>query len=180
MRVYLPYNLVRGEKNTLYKIEAYFWNFVDRDYRRVLLVKKARKAGKEPEREEAPRSGRILPRLQDGASQVRELSQMLRSLENRVSSIENTLRLHATQSLLAFPVGARLGGEEAEQLFAYRLLKSLVPSLKAPLYSVTYEALEVRVSQDSLELGDKALSLLYKIDSGVRREMERLFLKRAT
>lgn len=179
MLVYLPYNLVRGGKNTLYKIEAYFWNFVEKDYRRVLLVKKIKAPKKGYERETPLRSGKILPRLQDGESQVRELSRILGSLESRVSRIENSLRLHATQSLLAFPAGARLSSEDAEVFFAYRLLKSIVPSLKEPLYNTAYEALEVRVSQGSLELGDKALSLLYKIDSGVRREMDKLFLKRA-
>ncbi|MEB3860344.1 MAG: hypothetical protein LRS43_03945, partial [Desulfurococcales archaeon] len=131
MIVYLPYNLVKGPRNEFYKIEAYFWGYVESSYRRVLLVKKARKDQVKPGQ---PRSGRVLPRLRDSISQVRELAGILRDLESRVASIEESLRLQAVQSLLAYPVaGSRLGSEEAEQLFAYRLLKHLVPSLKNPL-----------------------------------------------
>jgi hypothetical protein len=172
MIIYLPYNLVRGPRNEVYKVEAYFWEFVENSYRRVLLVKKAKR---NQVRGEQPRSGRILPRLRDSASQVRELAGLLRDLEGRVAGIEESLRLQAAQALLAYPVGgARLSGEDAEQLFAYRLLKHLLPSLKSPLHSFVYEPLRVRVGRGSIEVDDRALSLLYRIDGGVKRELERI------
>ncbi|MCD6196746.1 MAG: hypothetical protein J7J82_08185 [Staphylothermus sp.] len=176
-KISIPYNVYTSKERS-FGLDAYFWLFLDKKYRKSLLIKPLNSLKNSPD----PGSIILSPKIDHSKqlNELEELSQYISSEKIRYTSRLNRWKL-ARFFLVPLPSGLVDSKELTELVSAENIVRKIL-SMRTISDGIKWCILSIKETEKGIEINvngkyDKIYNWLYKNDYGFKNELIKIITK---